>query len=1014
MARYCPYCTSKIEKGDRCTQCNYAGTYVPKAHHIPPGTVLNRKYLVGRVLGEGGFGITYVGRDLTLDTKIAIKEYFPSDKATRDNTRSTTVSVNKEDLEGDYLSGKEKFITEAKTIAKMQKQNAVVTVHEYFEANASAYIVMEYVEGNDLKQIINERGSHLETKETLELLKPVFGALESMHDAGIIHRDISPDNIMVDRDGTAKLIDFGLAKDTGKSNKTVSANIALKHSFSPIEQYQGKNMGPWTDVYAMGATIYYCITGKLPPNAMDRLVKDEIKLPNALGAKLDPKQQAALMKALAVKQEDRFKSMSEFEAALYYGAIRTGPKPGVVAGICVAAAAALAIGIFAMKKPDPDNIETIDTTPVSVTVEETAAPEIIEQKSELIGQTVIFGKYEQDGDESNGKEDIEWQVLDVQDGKALIISKYALDGQLYNDELSEISWETSTLREWLNWTFLNSAFSSSEQECIATTKVAADKNPQHSTDPGSDTSDKIFLLSITEAEKYFPSDNLRRCAPTHQYGTYYSHSEDWSTAEVKISCSWWLRSPGRDQDHASFVSETGSINYGGKSVNDDYDGYYAIRPALWIDLNSYEEAVAYEIGDIITFGKYEQDGDTSNGKEDIEWQVLDIQDGKALLISKYALDCQQYNTSDPSVTWETCELREWLNGTFLNSAFSSDEQELIAATKVTNDNDKVFLLSITEAEKYFSSDNARLCAPTAYAISQGANYNSSCKTAEGKAACWWWLRSPATPSAVSPEVASFIDVLGQVYDFGDAWYGYNGAVRPALRLDLNSYEEAASVGEETAVKPNPAYASEPAEEAYEIGDIVSFGKYEQDNDTSDGKEDIEWQVLDVQDGKALLISKYALDCRNYNAEQIDITWEKCTVREWLNGTFLKSAFSTDEQEIIATTSVTADKNPRYSTDPGKPTDDKVFLLSVTEAEKHFSSDSSRLCAPTSYAIAQGVYFTGDYKTAEGKAVCYSWWLRSPGYDQDDASQVDYDGSIGFSLVDDYRSAIRPALWIIIS
>ena len=192
-------------------------------------------------------------------------------------------------------------------------------------------------------------------------------------------------------------------------------------------------------------------------------------------------------------------------------------------------------------------------------------------------------------------------------------------------------------------------------------------------------------------------------------------------------------------------------------------------------------------------------------------------------------------------------------------------------------------------------------------------------------------------------------------------------------------------------------------EVAEVGDIVFFGAYEQDNNTSNGKEDIKWLVLEVKDGKALVISKYALDCKQYNTSRTAVTWETSTLRKWLNNDFINKAFSADEKAMIPTVTVSADKNPVYGTNPGNATQDQVFLLSSTEANQYFSSDSARECEPTDYAVANGAYVNGN---------CW-WWLRSPGctlYSAANVIDVGVVDEIGF-FVDDVSYAVRPALWI---
>lgn len=190
-----------------------------------------------------------------------------------------------------------------------------------------------------------------------------------------------------------------------------------------------------------------------------------------------------------------------------------------------------------------------------------------------------------------------------------------------------------------------------------------------------------------------------------------------------------------------------------------------------------------------------------------------------------------------------------------------------------------------------------------------------------------------------------------------------------------------------------------------VGSTIKFGFYEQDNNTSNGKEEIEWKVLAVDGNKALVISQYALDCQKYNSTYTDTTWEKCSLRTWLNGTFYNAAFGSYHQKMIASSTVTADKNPSYSTSPGNNTTDKVFLLSITEVYKYFSSESARQCQGTAYCYAQGAN-----KASNGN--CW-WWLRSPGSDSDDAAFVLGGGSVldlGYCVNLDYF-AVRPALWI---
>lgn len=197
-----------------------------------------------------------------------------------------------------------------------------------------------------------------------------------------------------------------------------------------------------------------------------------------------------------------------------------------------------------------------------------------------------------------------------------------------------------------------------------------------------------------------------------------------------------------------------------------------------------------------------------------------------------------------------------------------------------------------------------------------------------------------------------------------------------------------------------------------IGDSYIFGTYEQDNNISNGKEAIEWTVLNKDGMSLLLVSKQALDCKRYDTSYIDVTWENCSLRKWMNNSFLNEAFSEEEKALIQSTTVSAYNNPSYNTDPGNDTTDKVFLLSINEAEKYFNSDEARKCALTAYAKAQGAMTIDTYKTPSGAATCW-WWLRSPGARQDIAATVYLGGSVDYSgsYVSNVHDCVRPALWI---
>ena len=314
-SRYCTYCMNPVELGKPCPVCGLLeGAYAPLPHHLPPGTMLLGRYLVGRALGEGGFGITYIGLDLRLELRVAIKEYFPTDRVTRMSQVSLCVTQLMGAEDDGFQRGKERFLYEARTLARMEKQPEIVTVRDYFEENGTAYIVMEYVEGTTIKSWVKQNGGRIPPEELFSTIEPLFGALDAVHRSGLIHRDISPDNLMLEN-GMVRLLDFGCARESAGGIKTMT--VALKHGFAPVEQYQYKGQGPWTDVYSLAATIYYCLTGETPPQALDRMCDDELIPPQKLGIPLSEQQERALLRGLGIRPRRRFQSVEEFRAALY-------------------------------------------------------------------------------------------------------------------------------------------------------------------------------------------------------------------------------------------------------------------------------------------------------------------------------------------------------------------------------------------------------------------------------------------------------------------------------------------------------------------------------------------------------------------------------------------------------------------------------------------------------------------------------------------------------------------------
>lgn len=451
---------------------------------------------------------------------------------------------------------------------------------------------------------------------------------------------------------------------------------------------------------------------------------------------------------------------------------------------------------------------------------------------------------------------------------------------------------------------------------------------------------------------------------------------------------------------------------------------------------SSENSQPIDIGDIVQFGHYEQDGNISNGTEPIEWYILDIDDEGILLISLYSLDTQPYNTINTGVNWETSSIRAWLNGEFYDSAFSAEEKTIIVDTQVYPAKnmssqsqkpldqgkatlDKVFLLSQDEwstkyremfwKEKVISGSlvtgKVPLFAPkTNYAIQKASGNNDEEQ---------WWLRGETLGNPMYSALAVSRSGAPVNAPINDLRFG----IRPLLHIKYIDTAHIKLGSSQLSFYPTPTPTVAPKLRSFasiddsSIGSTIDFGTYEQDGDTENGKEPIEWIILSIDGKKTLLLSKYALDAQPFNETYADVTWENCSLRSWLNKEFYESAFNKQERECIVLTTI--DNGPSQNlTNPSpkadKNTKDRVFLLSNKEAIEDYK-DVLQLnpCKPTIYAEHQGVYTWNGY---------FSWKLRTPWPNNCfGLLQVeDSDGKLYVVFNEESNGisgGIRPAIWI---
>ena len=568
-------------------------------HCLRKGTRLIGRYTIEGVLGQGGFGITYLGIDELHEKKVAIKEFFPQGIVTRNIEYKDTVTVTFVGEKDNYEKGKERFLKEARTMAKFSKDEGIVKALDFFEINNTAYIVMEYLEGITLKQYLREN-KRIAPEDLIELLVPLIESLDEIHSQGMIHRDISPDNIMVLPDGRIKLMDFGAARDYTEFGEK-SLSIVLKPGYAPPEQYQTHGIqGPWTDIYALCATMYKCITGENPPDAIDRVIDDHLKKISEFGIVIPPQEEAAIIKGMSVSAKDRYQDIKDLCEDLYGGYEETSVSENKESEIKIETGSEIKVTEIAEqqksqyilhnpKVEDDSSTESgkkvtwnclwFGSYPQSqITAEDGEIYTILtnidnwNKNGDVIIENTKYHKTEKDYFKY---EPIKWRVLQSENGEAFLLSDVILDKQLYNENDKYVTWEKSSLRAWLNKKFIKRAFIDEEREKINITEIVNQDNPVYGIEGGNNTFDKIFLLSLSEVseqqdgEKYgFLDDEIRACGKSD-----FSKTVSW----------WWLRSPGRNSFSAAEVDCCGWILRCGVDVCYDSDG---VRPALHLNLSS--------------------------------------------------------------------------------------------------------------------------------------------------------------------------------------------------------------------------------------------------------------------------------------------------------------------------------------------------------------------------------------------------------------------------------------------
>lgn len=725
------------------------------SYYLAVGTLLCKRYRVDSVIGEGGFGITYRGWDNTLNIEVAIKEYYPTGLVTRScmlENPSEVIPASSQKFGNQFKEGLDKVLEEARRAVKFRNIPGIVSVYDFFEANNTAYIVMEYIDGTTLDAYC--KNNHIDPTELFNMLVPVMDALSVLHAEGIIHRDISPDNIMVDSDKNLKLLDFGAARGYSDNDETMS--IILKKSYAPEEQFRAKgDQGPWTDVYALGATIYDLLTGHTPPSSIDRLVNDDIVNVRKYATSLTEKQARAIMKALSVKKCNRLQNMEEFKNELLSSQNvhkRLDKKVLVGVVVCLVFVAIIVLGIISRQRINSiqDEINEVESGYDVQSVENDLSEELLSELDK--GNEYLLGKRYEDALESFSK------VIDI--------------------DAKNVKAYIGLADAYINLIIINCP---DEEGLDAENPATLDYMDPYDAQAGN--KEKVKIEGIYEAALKYCEDAL---AITNS-GYELTKNSYLSKKVVEIGELQSEILDKRDKRVLDVVSKLDTIT------------------------NNVLDLAFSQVGDVVEFG-------TLNDQP-IEWDVLEKNGNKALLISHKILDKHVFdqegadysNVNDTN--WGESEIRDWLNGEFIFELFDSAEFSMILDTELTNPNPKefysenypeweylvkdiqyenttsyLFLLSWEEFNKYYKpfymnsnlKKMGRICSKKAV-----------CESLDGEGTLWW-LRSNGDNG---DRVIAIDSGTGAICGDTDVYLNYG--VRPAMWVDCTGEGEKYMLDEES-------------------------------------------------------------------------------------------------------------------------------------------------------------------------------------------------------------------------
>ncbi len=972
---YCFNCMEPLAAGQKvCSVCGHDNSRKENQENLlPEGSILSGKYFIGKVLGQGGFGVTYLGIDLSLEIKVAVKEYFPAGLGVRDMSSHHVFPAVSGNNSNGFEKGCEEFQSEAKILARFNSPN-IVHVRDYFRENGTAYIVMDYISGDNLSEEIEKNGK-MPWNRVLTLFNPLILELNKLHKKNLIHRDIKPDNLKIakDEDGSEHLVllDFGAARRFVSEKITNTYTALVSPGYAPLEQYtQRSHQGPFTDVYAICATMYAALTGTAPASALDRITGEaEIQQFNPSESDVPESVNKALMHGLELKSADRTSTMHKLyeeinEKEDSADDFTVNAEKTDIPGILPASGQTMSSdSVIRINKSEP-NSSKIDTV---VLHEE-------EQKNESADR-ISSEKSDSGNKLSSGK-----MIAGILLIAACVFLIFIYKGTRKPDIPNKTSTQSvsATIQpETVETVTQTSGIWTDQSE----TKSTIDKNQ---TETAEAIRQSTSMVQATQtAEKCLQQTATQAEASIRQTETAEAIRRSTSTAEVQAT-----------QTAEKSVQITAT------------QAEASIRQTETAEANRRSTSTA-EVQATQAAEKSLQQTATQ-----AKASIRQTETAEAILRSTSTAEIQATQTAEKSVQQTATQAAASIRQTetaeaILRSTSTAEIQATQTAEKSMQQTATQAAASVRQTETV----EAIIKQPT-YAVQTQA-----ARTATKSAV---YAEQTATQSIIFSYQTGTVEAIIQHSANTELTKTAQSATIEARLMQTEQAkadEIKASIIKQTktpapealvTVLPSPMQKGILSMKPEDIspGDIVTFGSYEQDNNLNNGTEPIEWQVLDIHENKALLISRYGLEEKKYNEGFISVTWAESTLRKWLNVDFYTNAFNIDEQNHIVLSDNENSGSPTHNAEGGVRTADNIFILSYDEANQYFHTDKERCCFVTEYAKAEGAFISDSNQTSW-------WWLRTPGANNYLAQTVSIYGWINDfgSYVNAAYNVVRPALWV---